>query len=102
MGPTDPEETRYIMAKLVLRGSGKNRYYTWEPINPEIVDIQEIEEAEPVKHAHWIIIAPHGDKEEPDFACSSCYCISPVRGYTRYCPYCGALMDEEIERRKKE
>lgn len=96
MGPSDPEETRYIMAKLVLRGSGKNRYYTWEPINPEIVDIQTIEEAESVKHAHWIIV-----NEKPDFACSSCYCISPVRGYTRYCPNCGARMDGEIERRKK-
>ena len=55
----------------------------------------------PVKHAHWIIIAPQDAKEEPVFACSFCHCISPVRGYTRYCPHCGALMDEEIERKKK-
>ena len=95
MKPSDPEETRYILAKLVLKGSGKNRYYQWEPINPEEVHIQTIEEAEPVKHAHWIIKDPQDVNEKPDFVCSSCYCISPVRGYTRYCPNCGARMDAE-------
>lgn len=59
---------------------------------------EENEKLKEGKHAHWIIIAPQDVKEEPDFACSSCYFISPVRGYTRYCPHCGALMDGEIER----
>lgn len=49
----------------------------------------------PVNHAHWIINDQQDAKEEPDFVCSSCHCISPVRGYTRYCPNCGARMDEE-------
>lgn len=50
--------------------------------------------AEPVRHAHWIINAPQDVNEKPDFICSSCFCISPIRGYTRYCPNCGAKMDE--------
>lgn len=54
-----------------------------------------------VKHAHWIINAQPGTKGEPDFVCSSCFCISPIRGYARYCPNCGALMDGEVEGRKK-
>lgn len=102
MKPSDPEETRYLMVKLVLRGSGESRYYEGVPIHPERVHIQTIEEAEPMKRAHWIVVAQQDVNEKPDFVCSSCYCISPVRGYTRYCPNCGALMDEEIERKKKE
>ena len=62
----------------------------------EDIDKMRKSKAETVKHAHWIIV-----NEKPDFACSSCYCISPVRGYTRYCPNCGSLMDEEIEMRRK-
>ena len=58
-------------------------------------------DAEPVKHAHWIIIDQQDANEKPDFRCSSCYCISPIWGYTRYCPNCGALMDGEIEEKRK-
>ena len=68
--------------------------------HPMVIEADDIDDAptvdaEPVKHAHWIVIAPRDVNEEPDFACSSCFCISPTRGYTRYCPNCGAKMDEE-------
>ena len=65
--------------------------------HPMVVEVDDIDDAptvdaDPVKHAHWIIIASQDVNEKPDFICSSCYCISPVRGYTRYCPNCGAMM----------
>lgn len=56
-------------------------------------------EAEPVRHAHWIINIPRGINGEPDFVCSSCIMHSWFS--TRYCPNCGALMDGEIEGKSK-
>ena len=46
-----------------------------------------------VRHAHWIIHFRRGGYIEPSFMCSSCGKRSWSR--TNYCPYCGALMDEE-------
>lgn len=48
-------------------------------------------EAEPIKHAHWII---NGDWGE----CSSCHEASKlsVMEHKDYCPACGAIMDEEV------
>lgn len=66
----------------------------------ELTTKQIIEIMKAVKHdAHWII--SHGTNGETDFVCSSCFCISPIRGYTRYCPNCGARMDGEIEGKRK-
>jgi hypothetical protein len=53
-------------------------------------------EAKPVVHAHWI-------EEGEDLICSNCEeyallnceCYSE---YSKYCPYCGAQMDESISR----
>lgn len=67
----------------------------------EDIDKRRRSKTDLVKHSHWIINAQPCTKGEPDFVCSSCFCISPTRGYTRYCPNCGSLMDEEIEMRRK-
>lgn len=68
----------------------------------EDIDKMRRSKTDLVKHAHWIIKASHDANGETDFVCSSCYCISPVRGYTRYCPNCGALMDREVEVRRED
>lgn len=96
----DADSIQEELAALILYLAGTPKGECIEYAH-DLIDAQPTIDIEPVKHAHWIIIAPHGDKEEPDFACSSCYCISPVRGYTRYCPNCGARMDGEVEGRKK-
>lgn len=65
--------------------------------HPMVIEADDIDDAptvdaEPVKHAHWVIIDQQDANEKPDFRCSSCFLISPLRGYTRYCPNCGAKM----------
>lgn len=68
----------------------------------ELTTKQIIKKLKAVKHdAHWIIKASHDANGETDFVCSSCFCISPTRGYTRYCPNCGARMDGGIEGKRK-
>lgn len=93
----DPDEIRFALAPIAPFLAGGSVHYETVAFQQEIDMIRRIE-AEPVKHAHWIIIAPRDVNEEPDFACSSCFCIAPSRGYTRYCPNCGARMDEEDKR----
>lgn len=100
MKPSDPEETRYLIVKPVLRGSGASRYYEGIPINPEDVHIQTIEEAEPIKHAHWIK-EKHKVFMREIFTCSNCgnsldfSGVNAGRGSANYCPNCGAKMDDE-------
>ncbi len=65
----------------------------------EDIDKMRRSKAETVKHSHWIINAPHDINGETDFVCSSCSMHSWLS--TRYCPNCGALMDGEVEGRKK-
>jgi hypothetical protein len=92
----NPDEIRFVgapIAPLLARGSV---HYEWIAFRDEVNQIPRIE-AEPVKHAHWIIKALHDANGEPDFVCSSCFCISPTRGYTRYCPNCGAEMSKETD-----
>ena len=48
-------------------------------------------EAEPVKHAHWIINFKRGGLGEPNYVCSSCGKHFLLK--TNYCPYCGAKME---------
>ena len=50
-------------------------------------------DAEPVRHGHWI-----NDFSSP-LKCSSCGIVSKANEFTlrtdfKYCPYCGAKMDE--------
>lgn len=55
-------------------------------------------EAKPVVHAHWIEQIIDGGQE---LMCSNCgeYALMNDEFYSefsKYCPYCGAQMDEEI------
>ena len=96
----NPDEIRFVLVPITTFLAGGSVRYETVAYQHEIDMIQRID-AEPVKHAHWIINAQPDAKGDPDFVCSSCFCISPTRGYTRYCPNCGSLMDEEIEMRRK-
>ena len=59
----------------------------------EMIDDAPTVDAEPVRHGHWI-----NDFSSP-LKCSSCGIVSKANEFTlrtdfKYCPYCGAKMDE--------
>ena len=90
----NPKEIRFVWAPIAPMLIGDSVHYEQVAFKQDVDWIRRIE-AEPVKHAHWIINTPTGAKGKPDFVCSACFCISPIRGYTRYCPNCGARMDKD-------
>ena len=90
----DPNEIRFTLVPITTFLAGGSVRYETVAYQHEIDMIQRID-AEPVKHAHWIINTPQDVNDKPDFVCGECYCISPIRGYTRYCPNCGARMDKD-------
>lgn len=47
-------------------------------------------------HAHWVEMPPYTHHQPKDFECSACH-ESEIRK-TRFCPNCGAIMDEEANR----
>ena len=70
---------------------------------------KRLNEAEPVRHACWIVIDSDSDGDE-----AFCHCWGTLKcshcGYERetedgympvYCECCGSKMDEEIEARRK-
>lgn len=50
-----------------------------------------------VRHAHWIKVTPHGKAH----SCSECNSVFQLDKYEllryRYCPICGAKMDEKMD-----
>lgn len=76
---------------LVGTGTSDNKYLT-EVLRREYVDV------EPVKHGHWIT-----DSDDNWYECSSCKCLwmtisgTPQDNNMRFCPECGAHMDEEVK-----
>lgn len=54
------------------------------------IEAQPIIDAEPVIHAHWIT----GNRKWKK--CSNCFRSNQY--YSKYCPWCGAKMDEEVKK----
>ena len=102
-----------MMSRLIDADSIKSAKYHDLPythIHPVGVDVQAYEmgwndaldaaiesapsvDAEPVRHGHWI-----NDFSSP-LKCSSCGIVSKANEFTlrtdfKFCPYCGAKMDE--------
>ena len=51
-------------------------------VNGKLVDVQE------VRHGHWEFIGGYGYQ----YRCS--VCVTCAERKTKFCPYCGAKMDE--------
>lgn len=63
-----------------------------------VIDLEPTVEAEPVRHGHW---KPF---DEDEYSCSLCGNIfvtmdggHPLSNGFKFCPFCGAKMDEEKE-----
>lgn len=61
----------------------------FKPVIEQIIDNQPTVNSENKLHAHWV-----GDIE----GCQCSNCKSHQNLASRYCPYCGARMDEEVHR----
>ena len=84
---------------LLEKGQRSRRYKLGEIWELNFDEIREalatVQSAEPVKHGKW--------EMKPDLfgffdeipVCSKCGCTTKMREKTKYCPNCGARMDEE-------
>lgn len=61
----------------------------------DVIDDLPSADVAPVRHGHWIKNDPHCDGLAFLWNCSKCGAESE-EGY-RYCPACGARMDEEVD-----
>ena len=65
-----------------------------------IIDKQPTIEAKPVVHAHWVTDFDFDPEEEQElyfYFCSNCKdSLFGDKEDFKYCPYCGAQMDEEV------
>ena len=66
------------------------------------IDLQSTVNLVPVVHAHWKLLKDHSVFDLSTYECSKCgFDIhlneSPQRinGYMKFCPHCGAMMDEK-------
>ena len=63
----------------------------------DMIDHAETIDSAPVVHAHWV--ACESDEYEDEYKCSACgiqfIAIEPQEEGWKYCPCCGAKMDEE-------
>ena len=57
---------------------------------------EPVEEVLPVIHAHWALYLDENNCTYGNYACTNCHTIQGLMKY-RYCPYCGAKMDEVVE-----
>lgn len=64
-----------------------NPDYDYQYVTIDQINYAPTIDAEPVKHGHWKPLGKY-DRE-----CSCCYGIVDVTNF-RYCPNCGAKMDE--------
>lgn len=61
-----------------------------------IINEAEVKDVKPVIHAHWALYLDENNCTYGNYACTNCHTIQGLMKY-RYCPYCGAKMDEEVE-----
>lgn len=61
----------------------------------ELVDSLEPADVAPVVHAHWIDYLP--ETQDVRMICSNCATVDAPMYKWKFCPNCGARMDEEVE-----
>lgn len=96
---------RLLTACRAVRGAAWSRKaapVSWETAYESFEDdVEQQPEADPVRHAHWI--NEDGLWDDRMYMCSACraeWCLeagTPADNDMRYCPVCGARMDEEAE-----
>ena len=94
-------ESKYIRADLLMNKIAGSTFFSTAEKGKirAVIEKEPREDVKPVAHAHWIRITRSPNEYRQ---CSNChgYFTLPMpkyRGfYMRYCPSCGAKMDEEV------
>ena len=91
-------ESKYIRADLLMNKIAESAFFSAAEKGKIRAAIEEEpgEDVKPVVHAHWV---PCEDEYEDEYKCSACgiqfIAIEPQEEGWKYCPCCGARMDEE-------
>ena len=86
--------TRYIDADALLKAIA-NYPYGYRGMIESVIENQPTVDAEPIRHGKWM---PLSYDSGGYWKCSSCETPTEASGANllyKYCPYCGARMDEE-------
>ena len=98
----NPNDIRFAMVPIAPFLVGDSVHYEWIAFREEVNQIPMIE-AEPVRPAHWIPDESETGEGSNTYKCSACGEIqmliegTPKDNGWKYCPNCGAKMDEEKE-----
>lgn len=95
----DADKLEDVLAKHRALYYGDSDYYEGisQGFNLAIYDVKETPtiDAEPIRHGKWIDEAEDWRQQIEWFKCS--LCDFPTSTAYKYCPNCGARMDEEEE-----
>lgn len=97
-------ESKYIRADLFWNKiAGSSFFSAAEKAKIQMaIENEPSEDVAPVIHAHWIPCNPELGDSCDNYKCSACGEIrflslgTPLEDGFKYCPACGAKMDEEI------
>ena len=98
----DPNEIKFVIAPIAPILIGEQVHFERVAFQQDVRQIRKIE-AEPVKHGKWIPYESETGEGSNTYKCSACGEIQMLikeNGW-KYCPNCGALMDGEIEGKRK-
>lgn len=91
MRPIDADE-----AYKVLTGYYHQRTEIQHKALKEAIERTPTIEAEPIRHGHWEMKADPYAFFDTIPVCSVCGCTTKYRVTSKFCPNCGAKMDEEV------
>ncbi len=98
----DPNEIKFVIAPIAPILIGEQVHFERVAFQQDVRQIRKIE-AEPVKHGKWIPYESETGEGSNTYKCSACGEIqmiidgTPKENGWKYCPYCGARMDEGTE-----
>ena len=89
-----PINADYLESKVHRVGNESGRVYWFDIEDAPTLDVQ------PVVHAHWVACEDEYEYVLDEYKCSACggiqfFAIEPQENGWKYCPNCGAKMDEE-------
>lgn len=86
---------RYADIDVLLEHLATNDEGGFRTAITQWLEMHQVEDVAPVIHARWVLYHDETNMTYGSYACTNCKTIQGLSKY-RYCPYCGAKMDEEV------